>query len=117
MYTHLGTRVNITELLYVIPKVLIMQQKKFHEQTYAVEAGYFLKGSQAYVLGGVIFRAKDAMIATLGVKKDAYLVKLAYDFNISSLTAASKSRGGFEISFTYVHQKKKPTDYKICPRL
>ncbi len=117
MYTHLGTRVNITELFYVIPKVLIMNQKKFHEQTYAVEAGYFLKGSGAYVLAGVIFRAKDAMIATIGAKKDAYTVKLAYDFNISSLTSTSKSRGGFELSFTYVHAKKKPTDYKICPRL
>jgi hypothetical protein len=94
-----------------------MNQKKFHEQTYALEAGYFLKGSGAYLLGGVIFRAKDAMIATIGAKKDGYTLKLAYDFNISSLTATSKSRGGFELSFTYVHKKKKPIDYKVCPRL
>ncbi|MNY37162.1 hypothetical protein D3C86_1717000 [compost metagenome] len=117
LYTHLGARVNITELFYLIPKVLIMNQKKFQEQTYALEAGYFLKGSGAYVLAGVIFRAKDAMIATIGAKKDAYTFKLAYDFNVSSLTTTSKSRGGFELSFTYVHQKKKPTDYKVCPRL
>ncbi len=117
MYTHLGTRINITELFYLIPKVLIMNQKKFHEQTYAVEAGYFMKGSAAYVLAGVIFRAKDAMIATIGVKKEQFIVKVAYDFNISSLTAASKSKGGFELSFTYIHKKQKPVDYKICPRL
>lgn len=117
MYTHLGSRINITELFYIIPKVLIMNQKKFHEQTYALEAGYFMKGSAAYVLGGVIFRAKDAMIATVGVKKDQFVVKVAYDFNISSLTAASKSKGGFELSLTYLHKKQKPADYKICPRL
>ncbi len=117
MYTHLGTRINITELFYLIPKVLIMNQKKFHEQTYALEAGYFMKGSAAYVLGGVIFRAKDAMIATIGVKKEQFIIKVGYDFNISSLTAASKSKGGFELSFTYIHKKQKPVDYKICPRL
>lgn len=117
LYTHLGTRINITELFYLIPKVLIMNQKKFHEQTYALEAGYFMKGSAAYILGGVIFRAKDAMIATFGVKKDQFVVKVAYDFNISSLTAASKSKGGFELSLTYVHKKQKPAEYKICPRL
>lgn len=116
-YAHLGTRINITELFYLIPKMLIMQQEKFHEQTYALEAGYFMKGSETYLLGGLIYRMKDAAIVTLGVKKENFIVKLGYDVNVSSLTTASTGRGGFELSFTYVNGKNKTKVDKICPRL
>lgn len=107
-YLHVGSRVNITELFYLLPKVLIMQQRKFSEQTYSVEAGYFLKGSETYLLAGLIYRNKDAMIATFGVKKENMIVKLAYDINLSSLSTVSSGKGGFELSFTYMHQKNKP---------
>ena len=116
-YVHIGTRVNITELLYVIPKVLIMNQGKFNEQTYAAELGYYLKGSEMYLLGGIIYRSKDALVATLGVKKDAFIVKVGYDFNLSSLTSSSSGRGGLELSLTYTHKKKNSVSDKICPRL
>lgn len=116
-YLHVGSRVNITELFYLLPKVLIMQQRKFSEQTYSVEAGYFLKGSETYLLAGLIYRNKDAMIATFGVKKENMIVKLAYDINLSSLSTVSSGKGGFELSFTYMHQKNKPKVEKICPRL
>lgn len=116
-YIHAGTRINITELLYVIPKVLIMQQGKFNEQTFAAEVGYFLKGSETYLLGGVIYRNKDALVATLGFKKSAFVFKVGYDFNLSSLTSASTGRGGLELSLTYTHKKKNSITDKICPRL
>ena len=118
MYVHVGTRINITEIFYLIPKILVMNQKKFMEQTYALEAGYFLRGSETFLLAGVIVRAKDAMVATIGAKKDRYILKLGYDFNLSTLSRASSGRGGFEISFTYVHKKAKAADEsKVCPRL
>ncbi len=116
-YGHVGARINITETFYLIPKVLIMQQKKFHEQTYAVEAGYYLKNSDFYLLGGVIFRAKDAVIATIGGKLDRFVLKVGYDINVSKLSTVSSGRGGFEISFTYVHKKRNNNYEKICPRL
>lgn len=117
VYTHVGARFNFTELFYIIPKVLVMNQKKFSEQTYALEAGYFMKGSEIYLLAGGIFRTKDAFVATIGAKKEHFVLKLAYDFNLSTLSRASSGRGGFEISFTYIYKKAKPADYKICPRL
>ncbi len=117
LYTHIGARINITELLYLTPKVLVMNQKKFQEQTYAIEAGYFMKSSETYLLAGVIMRAKDAMITTIGVRKDSYIFKIGYDFNISSLTRTSSGRGGLELSFTYIFKKIKPTNFKNCPRL
>ncbi len=116
-YLHVGTRINITELLYVIPKVMIMHQKTFNEQTYAAEVGYFMKGSETYLLGGLIYRAKDAMAITVGAKKEGFTVKLGYDINVSSLTKSSSGRGGFELSITYVHKKKDSVSERICPRL
>ena len=116
-YAHAGTRVNITELFYLIPKVLIMQQEKFWEQSYALDAGYYLKGSDMFLIGGVVYRAKDAMIISVGAKMENIVAKIGYDVNVSSLSTASTGRGGFEISVTYINQKKKPSTAKICPRL
>jgi len=116
-YAHAGSRINITELLYIIPKVLVMQQEEFWEQSYAIDAGYYLKGSDMYLIGGVVYRADDAMIASIGAKMENIVAKVGYDINVSSLSTASTGRGGFEISVTYINQKKKPNTDKICPRL
>ena len=116
-YTHAGVRVNITELLYAIPKVLIMNQGKAFEQSYSIDAGYFFKSDKFFLLAGFTYRAKDASIAYVGFRKDNYIVKLGYDFNTSTLRTASKTRGAFEISFTYLPGKKNVTDVKNCPRL
>ena len=131
-YAHVGSRINITETFYLIPKALGLQQKEFWEQTYAVDAGYYMKGSDMYLLGGVLFRTvgwpktvnsvtsnirQDAMVAYVGAKMENIVAKVGYDINISSLSTVSNGKGGFEVSLTYVHQKKKPQTEKICPRL
>ncbi len=116
-YMHCGTRVNINELIYVIPKILIMKQGKAFEQTYAVDGGYYLKPGKIFILAGYVFRAKDASVANIGFKKDNYQLKFAYDFNTSSLKTASKSRGAMEIAFTYLVGKEKINKIKHCPRL
>jgi len=117
LYVHGGVRVNITETLYLIPKVLYMQQKNFTELTFASDIGIFLKAAETYLLGGLIYRNKDAFVVSIGARKTNYILKIAYDFNLSSLTAASTGRGGFELSFTYMHQKADSQNVKICPRL
>jgi type IX secretion system PorP/SprF family membrane protein len=124
-YGHIGTRINITETFYLLPKALYMRQREFEEITFAVDAGYYMKGSDFYLLGGIVYRnsgaftnsLSDAMVITLGAKMDSFVAKIGYDINISSLSTVSNGRGGFEISFTYMKQKKKPKTEKICPRL
>jgi len=116
-YAHVGSRINITESFYVIPKVLFQQQEQFSEITFAADAGYFLKSSEIYLLGGMVYRNKDAFFVSLGAKMDNYTLKVGYDINTSSLISASSGRGGFEISFTYVHQNKDYKTIKVCPRL
>lgn len=116
-YAHVGSRINLTETFYVLPKVLYMMQKEFQEITFAADAGYYLKGSDLYLLAGVVYRNRDAGIITLGAKMDHFVAKIGYDINVSTLTSASSGRGGFEMSFTYMHQKDRKKTDKICPRL
>ncbi|MBL7918156.1 MAG: PorP/SprF family type IX secretion system membrane protein [Bacteroidia bacterium] len=116
-YGHTGVRINVNELLYFIPKILIMNQRNSNEQSIAMDAGYYFKGEKFYLLAGFVYRNKDASIGYIGFKKDTYILKMGYDFNTSSLRSTSKSRGAFEISLTYMGKKGKVTDVKNCPRL
>lgn len=117
-FIHAGTRINLTELFYILPKFLVMQQGKSNEQTFALDASYYLKASEFYLLGGVIYRTSDAAIISLGARKANFIAKVAYDINVSPLSTVSNGRGGFEISFTYMQLKPRNTPKsKICPRL
>lgn len=116
-YAHAGVRVNVNELFYFIPKVLVYQQAAIMQETYALDAGYYFKGEKFYALAGYIFRANDANVFNVGFRKDNYIVKMGYDFNTSSLRNTSKSRGAFEISLTWLGKKTKNQEVKNCPRL
>jgi len=114
---HTGIRININETFYVLPKILIMSQGKALEQTYAADAGYYLKQGELFLIGGFVFRVNDASIVSLGVKKLDYTLRLGYDFNTSTLKTATKSHGALELSFTYLMGKEKLNKVKHCPRI
>jgi type IX secretion system PorP/SprF family membrane protein len=116
-YLNAGLRINITELFYVLPKVLIMMQKNATEQLYSVDAGYFFKEQEFYLLAGINYRNKDATVVYIGARKNNYIAKIAYDTNTSSLKDVSKYRGAFELSFTYMGKKSKTKELRHCPRL
>ena len=116
-YLHFGTRVNITETLYIIPKVLMSMQRNLTETTVAAELGYFLKNSDIHLLVGAVHRVNDAMVITGGLKLQNFILKMGYDLNVSRLSTVSSGRGGFEISLTYLNKKASKVNEKICPRL
>lgn len=116
-YSHLGTRINITELFYLIPKVLVMFQTTATEQTFALDAGYYFKEGGVFALGGLTYRNKDAFSLYLGARVDNITTKIGYDINTSTLRPSSNGRGAFEISITYIKRKPNPKESKICPRL
>ncbi len=94
-----------------------MSQGTAFEQTYAFDAGYYFKNDKFFLLAGFTYRAKDASIVYAGFRKDNYIFKFGYDFNTSTLKTASKTRGAFEISFTYLAGKKNLKEVRNCPRL
>jgi len=114
---HTGVRINITEGIYLVPKVLIMSQGKAFEQTYALDAGYFLSPAELCITAGYIFRVNDASIASLGARKENYIFKIAYDFNTSGLKSVTNYKGAWELSFTYLIGREKTPNVKHCPKL
>lgn len=116
-YVHGGFRFNLSEIFYVIPKTLIYAQAGALQQTYALDAGYYFKGEKFFALSGYTFRANDASVFYVGLKRDNYIAKLSYDFNTSGLRGVSKTRGAYEISFTWLGRKVKESEVKTCPRL
>lgn len=116
-YVHAGLRINVTELFYVLPKVLVMIQKNATEQLYSIDMGYFFKEQEFYALAGLNYRNNDAAVFYIGARKNNYIAKIAYDANTSTLKDASQYRGAFEISFTYLGKKSKKKELRHCPRL
>jgi type IX secretion system PorP/SprF family membrane protein len=54
--------------------------------------------------GGLFWRYKDAMIATVGMEKNKIKVSMSYDTNINLLSVVTGFRGGFELSISYIGQ-------------
>jgi len=51
----------------------------------------------------------DALIPTLILEIASYSVGFSYDLNISALKAATKGKGGFEISLRYINRNSSKT--------
>lgn len=76
-----------------------------NERPYTVQMGTFL-------------RWKDALIPVIKLDYSLFSVALSYDVNISQLKTASQSRGGFELSVSYVgfFRQNSSIDQVSCPR-
>ncbi len=68
------------------------------------------KPSAIYI--GSWIRLNDAIVPYLGLEFGGLRVGISYDFNISSLKAATQSRGGSEFSVIFI---KRPADYQGIP--
>jgi len=114
---HGGAKVNLSEKIQLMPKLLFMRQKNAQEINYGLMLHYHLKGSGAILLFGPTYRSADAFIVEGGVKIGSYEAKIGYDYNTSSLNTYSDGKGGFEISLTYIPRIFKPNPVQNCPRI
>ena len=116
-YAHGGVKININEKIQLLPKAIYMKQINDQELTATLLLHYFLKSSDTYLIFGPTYRNKDAAIIEAGLKKGSYTARISYDINTSKLKEVSQSRGGFEISLTYIARRSKPNPLANCPRL
>jgi type IX secretion system PorP/SprF family membrane protein len=68
---------------------------------------------------GAFLRWKDALIPVIKVDKHPVSVALSYDVNVSQLKTASQSRGGLELSITYIgflDRYNSTRDKVLCPK-
>jgi type IX secretion system PorP/SprF family membrane protein len=115
-YVHGGLKINVNEKIQLLPKGIYMRESNASEYTATLLLHYYLN-DDTYLIFGPTYRSHDAGIIEAGIKKGPYTCRLSYDINTSSLQTVSNHRGGFEISLTYVAQRKKPNPLANCPRL
>ncbi|MCB0395905.1 MAG: PorP/SprF family type IX secretion system membrane protein [Flavobacteriales bacterium] len=114
---HGGVKLNMSEKLQFIPKMWMQNQTNANEMTTSFVINYHLQASDSYLIFAPTWRKDDAAILELGMKYDDYIVRVSYDFNTSTLKPTTTGRGGFEISLTWIQEKKRPDPIPNCPRL
>jgi type IX secretion system PorP/SprF family membrane protein len=93
----------------IAPGVIYQRQGKTQELIVSSLFRYILHEQSVHtanekafaISAGLQYRLKDALIPTALVEYDKYALGLAYDFNLSNLSTASKAKGGFEFCLRY----------------
>lgn len=112
---HGGGSFPLSDLLTVHTSLIHQMQNKASETTVGAALAANLsrdaeKPSAVYL--GSWVRFNDAIVPYVGLEFGGLRIGVSYDFNISSLKAATASRGGSEFSVIFI---KRPPDYKGIP--
>jgi type IX secretion system PorP/SprF family membrane protein len=106
---------------------LIAQYNQVHQNSYNEYIGGAMLGYSLYdegldsdhgVYGGLMFRWNDALVPVIKIDMGAYEVGMSYDINVSTLRNASRSFGGFELSFVFknfLNSRNTTLDATNCP--
>jgi type IX secretion system PorP/SprF family membrane protein len=106
--------------LSINPSLLLQVQSKLFEATigshvkyyYGLNSKYTGLNQKSFVEVGAHYRIKDALIFSMGINKDNFLLGFSYDVNFSKLSPTSNNRGAMEINLKYtlgkmfLYQKK-----------
>jgi type IX secretion system PorP/SprF family membrane protein len=117
---HGSYRAMTNQKLAIIPSVFFQTLGKDTEIMAQAVGEYLFNAEKKIVLkGGLGYRVGDAVQIILGTDIRDLKVTFGYDVNVSSLSAASNSFGGFEISAQLVgiiYKKPDPDPVLFCPR-
>lgn len=107
---------------------------------FTIQADHSIQGSFSETIGGALYshilgddpvnppytlyagaflRFRDALIPVLKMDMKSISVAISYDLNVSPLKTASRGRGGFELSLSYVaflDRYNSSRDKVLCPR-
>lgn len=93
----------------LVPKLLYTRQRKHQEILVGLIYRNFLKqaskytrfSTETFVDFGVYYRVQDAIVLSAGIHYKRFRFGVSYDSNISKLSVASNTIGGFEVSLAY----------------
>jgi len=109
---------NIAPSVEAIPGLLFMNQGPYLEFLFG-SLFKFNKNKFTYnymsLNAGLYYRTLDALVVVGGFDFKKFTVGVSYDVNLSSLTSASKARGGVELSIVYIYNKNKQNTRKQIP--
>ncbi|MFN5422916.1 MAG: PorP/SprF family type IX secretion system membrane protein [bacterium] len=113
-----GLKLNLDEYSYLTFHGDLLIQTPFKQ---AIAGGMYSKRigdeSESYytVHAGMFYRYNDALIPVLKFDVQKLSVGISYDINTSSLATASRNRGGFEISLSYITARPRRAQTIHCP--
>ena len=94
---------------YVQPSLYFSKQDAYTEIMAGVLGSYVFRFDRLAgfnrLMGGVDYRLGDALYVVAGGEWKHIQLLVSYDFNVSSLSAASHGRGGVELHLQYVYKK------------
>ncbi len=93
----------------LVPSLTYIQQGPSKEITSGFMVKYIIKDQSVYtgvkkamsLSLGAYYRLKDAVIPTVLFQFDKWGLGIAYDFNLSDLTPATRSKGGLEVALRF----------------
>jgi len=115
--------IKLNNTWHIEPSLMFGYQKRANEFLAATIFGYTIVRSgitpEHVLLLGISGRAVDAFIPVLGYQYKTLRVMVNYDINASSLTSASRTNGGIELSVAYIGRRPGTTRSMMipCPRL
>ncbi|MBC8047739.1 MAG: PorP/SprF family type IX secretion system membrane protein [Fimbriimonadaceae bacterium] len=105
-----GMQFPISDNMNILPSVMYNIQgphKEFIGGGYLkYKINHVTVTKETAIYGGIWYRNKDAIITSVRFDYNNYFVGLSYDINTSTLTNASNGRGGIELNFIYILDKK-----------
>lgn len=113
------THIPVSDNLILSPMAYAGFQHTYREIVFGSQLEYEYyknpRSNRFAVGGGVFYRWRDALIVSAMVQWENLHLGLSYDLNFSSLTVASKVRGGFEVSLYYILKKEKKIRNAMLP--
>jgi type IX secretion system PorP/SprF family membrane protein len=97
---------DLNDQMYLLPKVLYMNQGKANELNLGLSYGYKFNDEYS-IIPGFYYRNKDAFVFDIGFKFANNILRLGYDINTSYLSQYTGGRGAFEISLVVLGIKGK----------
>ncbi len=107
-----------SDLFSILPVLVCQFQDKYTEFLYGTDFKWYAyeePGREINFSAGIYFRQSDAIVFGLNAEYNAFLLGLSYDTNISSLTPATHSIGGFELALVYRIKNRKNIRNKVIP--
>jgi len=120
LLAHGSYRTFVNDRLAIVPSAFVQILGQDSEIMFQTVGEYLFNPEKRIALkGGLGYRVGDAAQILLGVDIRELKVMMGYDVNISRLTPASNSFGGFEISamiIGIIYKKPDPDPVLFCPR-
>lgn len=126
MHGQIGMSTVLSDKIRFSPNISYQRIMQGSESSFVVQGlidYLYNKEKNVVLLGGLGYRSGanigDALQVMLGAYVKDIRVMLGYDLNISSLSSASGSQGGFELAALYigkVYKRPKPDPIIFCPR-